>query len=174
MKHDHDSSPYARIKGWDETWALALVFGLASVPWTYAFVVSGVPLWPSFIASASFYAAGGSVDGLKRAFASNVAGIVYAAATIAFVATTFDGGVIALSVTVGVFMLLASLHEYVPLLSFTPGGFFGYATMFSVHAAGATAFGISGLAGEAVAATGSMFIGALIGYATEWTSEVLA
>ncbi len=23
---------------WNETWALAVVFGLASVPWTYAFV----------------------------------------------------------------------------------------------------------------------------------------
>jgi len=41
------------------------------------------------------------------------------------------GGAVALSVVVGAFMFLASLHEFVPLLSFTPGAFFGYATMFS-------------------------------------------
>lgn len=174
MSHGYNSRLRARISGWDQTWALALAFGLASVPWTYAFVVSGVPLWPSFIASASFYAAGGSLDGLKRASASNAIGILYATATIAFVTAVFDGGVLPLSITVGAFMLLATLHDYVPLLSFTPGGFFGYATMFSVHAAEAAAFGISGLAGETVAATGAMFIGAVIGYTTEWLSEMLA
>ena len=45
-------------------------------------------------------------------------------------------------------MFIASLHEFVPLLSFTPGGFFGSATMFSVAAADATVFGIAGLPGE--------------------------
>jgi hypothetical protein len=77
------------------------------------------------------------------------------------------GGPVVLSLTVGAFMFLASLHEFVPLLSFTPGGFFGYATMFSVHAAGATAFGVSGLAGETLAALASMLIGAAIGLGTE-------
>jgi len=58
-------------------------------------------------------------------------------------------------------------EPFVPLLSFTPGGFFGYATMFSVHAAGVTAFGVSGLAGETLAALASMLIGAAIGLGTE-------
>ena len=51
MSRGHDPSVRTRISGWDQTWALALVFGLVSVPWTYAFVVTGVPLWPSFIYS---------------------------------------------------------------------------------------------------------------------------
>ena len=46
------------------TWSLAILFGLASVPWTYAFVVGSVPLWPAFIASAGFYAAGGGQAGV--------------------------------------------------------------------------------------------------------------
>ena len=46
-------------------------------------------------------------------------------------------------------MFLASLHGFVRLLSFTPGGFFGYATMFSVNA-GATAFGVTGLPDESL------------------------
>jgi hypothetical protein len=71
-------------------------------------------------------------------------------------------------------MLLASLHEFVPLLSFTPGGFFGYATLFSVHAAGASAFGLTGLGGETVAAVASMLIGAAIGVGTETLGARLA
>jgi hypothetical protein len=165
----------ARLAGWDETWALALVFGLASIPWTYAFVAGlSLPLWPSFIASATFYAAGGSIEGLKRGYASNAAGIAYAAATLLIVDTFLGGSVLALSVVVGAFMSLASLHEYVPLLSFTPGGFFGYATMFSVHAAEVSAFGFPGLAGETLAALTAMFVGAGIGLATDVLSGELA
>lgn len=163
-----------RLTEWNETWSLAVVFGLASVPWTYAFVAGlHIPLWPSFIASATFYATDETgFDALTKGYASNLAGIVYATATLAVVNVVLGGGVIALSVVVGVFMFLASLHEFIPLLSFTPGGFFGYATLFSVHAADATAFGISGLPGETLAAVLSMLIGAAIGLTTDEVSAV--
>lgn len=59
----------------------------------------------------------------------------------------------------GVFTLLADLHDSVPPVSFTSGGLFGYAITFTVHAAGATAFGGAGLPGETVAAVISMFVG---------------
>jgi len=174
VSSEAETSAWARVAGWDETWALAVVFGVASVPWTYAFVVGlHVPLWPSFIASATYYAAGGGLDGLTRGYASNLAGILYAAATLLIVNAALGGGPLALSVVVGAFMLLASLHEFVPLLSFTPGGFFGYATMFSVHAADATAAGVPGLAGETLAAVLSMVLGALIGLATDEVSSAL-
>ena len=168
-KADPDDATLGR---WSETWSLALVFGLASVPWTYAFVTGGIPLWPSFIASASFYAAGGGLAGLKRGYASNLAGILYGTATLAIVAWV-GGGTVALSIVVGAFMLLASLHAGIPLLSFTPGGFFGYATLFSVHAAEATAFGVGGLPGETLAAVVSMLLGACIGLTTERVSKSL-
>ena len=159
---------WSHIANWNDTWALAVVFGLASIPWTYALVAGlHIPLWPSFIASATFYAAGSGLDGLAHAYASNVAGILYAALTLAIVNTMLGGGVIALSIVVGAFMFLASLHGFVPLLSFTPGGFLGYATMFSVHAANATAFGVGGLPGETLAAIVSMLIGAAIGLTTD-------
>jgi len=146
-------------------WALAAVFGVASVPWTYAFVVSGVPLWPSFIASAAYYAAGEGRDAYLRATASTGAGIAYAAGTLAVV-DALGGGSLVLAAIVGVAMFLASLHAVVPPLSFTPGGFFGYATMFSVHAAGATV-ALPGLLGETVAAALSMGLDAAIGLATD-------
>ena len=160
---------------WNKAWSLAVVFGLASIPWTYGFVAGlDIPLWPSFIASATFYAAGSGLDALKRAYAANLSGIIYAAATLLIVETFFNGGVLALSVVVGAFMLIASLHEFVPLLSFTPGAFFGYATMFSVNAAEATAFGVTGLPGETLAAVVSMLIGAVIGLATDELSSITA
>ena len=163
-----------RIANWNDTWALAVVFGLASVPWTYGFVAGlHIPLWPSFIASGTFYAAGTGLNGLVRGYASNLTGILYGVATLAIVNTYLGGGVIALSVVVGVFMFLASLHEFIPILSFTPGGFFGYATVFSVHAADATAFGLAGLPGETLAAIVSMFIGAVIGLITDEVSSVV-
>jgi len=163
-----------RLPGWDATTSLAVVFGLASVPWTYAFVVwLDVPLWPSFVASATFYAAGGGLSGLVRGYASNVAGIAYALLTLAAV-DAVGGGPVVLSLVVGAFMFLASLHGYVRTLSFTPGGFFGYATMFSVEAAGASVAGIGGLPGEGAAAALSMLLGACIGLATERASDAIA
>jgi hypothetical protein len=168
MKQDRQQSLSDRVIGWDDTWALAVVFGLAAIPWTYAFVAGlSLPLWPSFIASATFYAAGGDLHGLKRGYASNSAGIIYAAITLWIVNTVLGGGALALSVVVGVFMSLAVLDEYVPVLSYTPGGFLGYATMFSVHATDTGAFGLTGLTGETLAAVMAMLIGAAIGFATE-------
>lgn len=160
--------------GLRERLPLAVVFGVASVPWTYGFVAGlEIPLWPSFIASATYYAAGEGTRAFLEGYASNFAGIVYAAATLAVVDGVLGGGSVALAVVVGAFMFLASVHGAVPLLSFTPGGFFGYAAMFSVHAAEATAFGVPGLAGQTLATVVSMVVGAAIGIGTDELSSAL-
>lgn len=152
---------------------LAIVFGLVSVPWTYGFEqAAGLPLWPSFIASASFFAAGGGSPGAARSLAGTLVGALYAAATLALAAWA-GGGAVALSVTVGAFMLLASLHAFVPGLSFTPAGFFGFAVLFSVHAAGVS-LGASGLTGELIAAGASLAIGTAIGWLAEAAAGSLA
>lgn len=162
-----------RATEYHETWSLAVVFGLASVPWTYAFVAElGLPLWPSFVAAATFYAAGGGLDGLRRGLAGNLAGVVYAAATVGLVEGTFGGGVLALSLVVGAFMFLASLHPFVEPVSFAPAAFFGYATLFGVHAAG-TGVALAGLSGETAAAVLAMLVGAGIGLGTETVSNRL-
>jgi hypothetical protein len=164
-----------RLAEWNDVWSLAVVFGLASIPWTYAFVGPlDVPLWPAFIGSATVFAAGGGRDGLVRGAASNLAGLCYAAITIGVVEGILGGGLVALSVVVGAFMFLASLHDAVPALSFTPGGFFGYATLSSVHAAGATVFGVAGLPGETLGAAVSMAAGAAIGFAADLASAELS
>lgn len=164
-----------RLRTWNRGWSLAVVFGLASVPWTYAFVAEwGVPLWPAFIGSATYYAAGRGLGGLGRGAASNTAGIAYAAATLAIVDGSLGGDVLALSLVVGAFMFVASVHEFVRPLSFTPGAFFGYAALFSVDAAGATVLGVPGLAGVTLAAVVSMLAGSAIGFGTDEVSRRLA
>lgn len=169
------STETKRVTEWNRTWSLAVIFGAASVPWTYGFVEGlQIPLWPAFIASATYYAAGDGLDALVRGYTSNPAGIAYAAMTLAIVNTYLGGGALTLSVLVGVSMFLASLHGFIPLLSFTPGGFFGYAAMFSVHASSAAAFGVTGLPGETLAAVASMLIGAVIGLATDELRKSIA
>jgi hypothetical protein len=150
-------------------WAMAAVFGLLSVPWTFGFEqVAGLPLWPSFLASASFFAAGGGAPGARRSLAANVVGAGYAALTLAIVAWT-GWGPVGLSVTVGAFMAVASLHALVPGLTFTPGAFVGYAALFGVDAAG-LGLGLAGRAGTLVATLVSMAIGAGLG----WLAETVA
>lgn len=157
-----------------QTLSLAVVFGLASVPWTYGFVAGlDWPLWPSFVAAATFYAAGGGLAGFRRGYAGNLVGVVYAAATVGIVEGTLGGGALALSLVVGAFMFLASLHPFVDPLAFAPAGFFGYATLFGLHAAGSGVF-LPGLGGEVVAAAAAMLVGAAIGLGTEVASERLA
>ncbi len=159
----------ARVPERTETLSLAIVFGLASVPWTYGFV-AGLAGRRS---SLTFYAAGGGLEGLRRGYFGNLVGVFYAAATIGFVGGTLGGGALALSLVVGAFMFLASLHEFVDPLSFAPAGFFGYATLFGLHDAGAEVL-LTGLGGEVVAAAVAMLVGAAIGFGTELASDRLA
>lgn len=164
----------ARAAERTETLSLAVVFGLASVPWTYGFVAGlDWPLWPSFVAAATFYAAGGGLEGLQRGYAGNLVGVLYAAATIGIVEGSLGGGALALSLVVGAFMFLASLHPFVDPLAYAPAGFFGYATLFGLHAAGSGVL-LSGLGGEVVAAAVAMLVGAVIGLGTEVVSNRLA
>lgn len=159
---------------WNRTWSLAVVFGIASVPWTYAFVAGlNLPLWPSFVAAATYYASDRGFGGFTRGLLGNLAGIAYAAGTVAIVDGALGGGVLALSVVVGAAMFVASLHPFVEPLSFAPAGFFGYATLFGVHAAGTGAV-LPGLAGETLAAATAMLVGALIGLGTHFLGDRLA
>jgi hypothetical protein len=139
---------------------VAIIFGIVSIPWTYFFGVFNLVLWPSFIASASFFAAGAGLKGFYKSYVNNLLGIIYAVLTI-LIAQMFGNSLFWLSFYVGVFMFIASLHYIFKVLSFMPATFFGYATLFSVNAANKTLFAV-GLEGQFIAAAVSMFIGALI------------
>ncbi|PSG97042.1 DUF1097 domain-containing protein [Thermoplasmatales archaeon SW_10_69_26] len=153
--------------------ALAVVFGLLSVPWTFGFeLVPGLPLWPAFVASASVFAAGGGADGFARSLTNNALGAGYAAATLLVVAWA-GAGIGGLSLAVGAFMFLASLHALVDALSFTPAVFLGYASLFGVDA-GIYGLVWAGLAGTLTAALAAMAIGAGLGWLAETLADRLA
>jgi hypothetical protein len=149
--------------------ALAVVFGVASVPWTYGFELSAqLPLWPSFIASATYFSTGGGLPGLGRGLAGNLAGALYAVAVLALV-DALALGAVGLSLAVGAAMFAAGLHAFVDALSFAPAAFFGFATLFSVHAAGVH-LAQAGTPGVLWATAASLAIGAAIG----WVADLLA
>lgn len=151
---------------------MAVAFGLLSIPWTFGFEqVAGLPLWPSFLASASVFAAGGGSSGLARSLSNNALGAGYAAATLLLV-VAIGAGPLGLSLAVGAGMFLASLHALVPGLSFTPAAFLGYAALFGVHAGGFT-LALTGTAGELVAAVAAMAIGAGLALVAEGLAERL-
>lgn len=158
---------------WRVVWPLAVVFGVASVPWTYGFVAGlGIPLWPSFVASAAYFAAGSGRRALLRSVASTQAGVAYGAGTLAIISAV-GGGAPALSLVVGIAMLLVSLHAAVPVVSFAPGGFLGFATLFSVDAVGASVAGMEGLPGATLASVAAMAIGSAIGFGADGAAETM-
>lgn len=150
---------------------LAVVFGAVSVPWTYGFVSGGLPLWPAFVGSATYFAAGAETGDLARATESNLSGVLYAAATL-WLADLLGGGLLLLSLLVGLAMFLASMHESLPRAGYVPGLFFGYASMFSVDAAGVVLTGTSGLSGATAATAVSIAAGAGIGYLADSLADV--
>mgnify|MGYP000613310617 CR=1 FL=1 len=149
---------------------LAVVFGATSIPWTYAFGVAAIPLWPSFIASAGYYASPRGPRGVLQTIVGMGLGVGYAAATLGLVG---DTGLLALSLGVGAAMLIASLHPLVDVLSYGPAAFLGYAALFSVDAAAATVAGLPGLWGVTMAALVSVVAGAAIGLLTDLTAATL-
>jgi hypothetical protein len=146
------------------------VFGLVSVPWTFGFeLLASLSLWPSFIASGTYFAAGSGTRALSRGLAGNLAGAALALATLGIVDLAVLGAP-GLALVVGAAMFVAGLHAFVDLLSFTPAGFVGYATLFSVDAAG-TQLAASGLAGIGVATVASMLMGALLGFGADLAAQ---
>lgn len=169
-----DPSPLRRAAASREG-VLAVAFGLLSVPWTYAFeALLPLPLWPSFVASASVFAAGGGLAGTGRSLAANLAGIAYAAATLAIVEVVAGGGPVPLSLAVGAFMFAGSLHALAPAWQFPPGVFLGYAVLFSVTAAGPFLPALGPLPGASAAAGASMVVGAGFGLAADAAADGLA
>ncbi|MHB8172222.1 MAG: DUF1097 domain-containing protein [Thermincolia bacterium] len=119
--------------------ALAVAAGVLAVPWVYLFVmVFSLPVWVSFIASGSYFAAGGQVEGLKKAGATVILGVIYGAITAAIWLSI--GGPNAatpamiwlLSAVVGVVVFIAVVESKIDALSFVPGIFFGFGSYFGV------------------------------------------
>ncbi len=113
--------------------ALAVSIGILIAVWTF---VSGqpavaLPVWAGIVAWGCFFAAGGKTTGLSKTVASNLSGVFWAFLALQ-IFTRSGGGLVLLSVLVGVAALLMVLQSRIAALSFIPGAFLGAATAVSV------------------------------------------
>ncbi|MGE0215848.1 DUF1097 domain-containing protein [Mycolicibacterium sp.] len=152
------------------TVSIGLLAGLSCL--VTAFVIK-VPIWALFIAWAAVFAAGGGLDGARRSLTMNVLGI--ASATLTLMAIGALGGspwAVAGCVVVGAGVLVLITSPGV--LSFTPAGFFGFASIVAtVSATGTAVTAGPSLAHPVVLVLGAVALGTGFGLASEWLGALL-
>ena len=133
-----------------------------------------VPIWVLFIAWASFFAAGGGLDGAARSLVMNALGVASATATM--LAITALGGstwAVAGCVVIGAGILVFITRE--GLVSFTPAGFFGFASVVGTIAATGTAITAPvNVSHPVVLVVGAIVLGTAFGFASEWLGDLLS
>lgn len=132
-----------------------------------------VPIWVLFIAWASFFAAGGGTAGAARSLVMLGLGVVSATATM--LAITALGGstwAVAGCVVIGAGILVFITRD--GLLSFTPAGFFGFASVVGTIAATGTAVTAPvNFSHPVLLVVGALVLGTGFGYASEWLGGLL-
>ena len=156
--------------------ALGISIGVLIAAWVY--VAVGMPelgliVWAGIIAWATFYAAGGGMEGLKKSVASNLAGNFWAAIALYVFNMMGGGNVVVLAIIFGIVAFIFCVQAKIPLLSFIPGAVLGAATWVGVDVAGAANDG--GLLDAAdIMIPVSMVVGAVLGYISEMAGKKLA
>ena len=156
--------------------ALGISIGILIAAWVY--VAVGMPelgliVWAGNIAWATFSAAGGGMEGLKKSVASNLAGNFWAAIALYVFNMMGGGNVVVLAIIFGIVAFIFCVQAKIPLLSFIPGAFLGAATWVGVDVAGAANDG--GLLDAAdIMIPVSMVVGAVLGYISEMAGKKLA
>lgn len=159
----------------DSLVALGISIGVLIAAWVY--VAVGMPdlgliVWAGIVAWATFYAAGGGADGLKKAIASNLAGNFWAAVALYVFGMTGDSNVLVLALLFGVVAFIFCVEAKIALLAFIPGAFLGAATWVGVDVAGAA--GDGGVVDPSdLMIPVSMVIGAVLGYVSQLGGKLL-
>jgi hypothetical protein len=155
--------------------ALGISIGVLIAAWVYVTVSMpelGLIVWAGIVAWATFYAAGGGMDGLQKSIGSNLAGNFWAAVAL-YVTAMLGGDVLTLSLAFGVVAFIFCVQSKISLLSFIPGAFLGAATWVGVDVAGAA--GDGGIVDMAdVMIPVSMVVGAILGWVSEVVGKKLA
>jgi len=149
---------------------LALVVAVVCIPWTYAFITLGIPLWASFLGAGSFFAGGGEKTGLMKAVPSGLLGILLAVGTVFLAVNVLGGDLLVLSLVVGVAGFIAIALSRSSFFAFIPGTFVGYATAFAVMAA----FSSASLLEQATKAGVGLLAGVAIGYLIQAVNSALS
>lgn len=149
---------------------LALVVAVVCIPWTYAFITFGIPLWASFLGAGSYFAGGGDKSGLLKAVPSGLLGILLAVSTVFLAVNVLGGGLLVLSLVVGAAGFTAIALSRSSSFAFIPGTFVGYATTFAVMAA----FPSASLPEQATKAGVGLLAGVAMGYLIQTVNSVLS
>ncbi|MBG0763855.1 MAG: DUF1097 domain-containing protein [Tissierellales bacterium] len=141
--------------------SLGISIGVLAGIWTAMSVVLGWSTWCGFAAWATFYAAGGKEEGLKKAIFSNLSGVFWGVVIVQIsnLLTPMIGGTVALSIGVVVGAFAMCLQANISLLAFIPGAFIGAAIYFG--------------SGDVVTAVVGLVSGGLFGYVSEKGSNLL-
>ena len=117
--------------------------------------------WVCFVSWACYYAAGAGVEGLKKAIASNITGLVYGFLMV------WGAGILgfpyAIGITVAIFAFCMCLQAHISILSFIPGAFCGAAAYFG-----------NGAKPEIIVAVViSLILGAVLGYVSDISGKAI-
>lgn len=133
--------------------ALGLSIGVLAGVWAQVSSALALVTWVGFVAWASFYAAGGKKEGLLKAVASNLSGVLWGF-IIALLLSAFGGMPLALGIAIAIGCFIMVIQANFKYLSFIPGAFAGCASYF-------------GTGGDWKAAVIALIAGVVLGYLSE-------
>jgi hypothetical protein len=153
------------------TVAIGLLAGISCL--LTGFVIP-VPVWVLFIAWASFFGAGGGLNGAARSLVMLILGVTSATATMLAI-TALGGSTWAVGGCVVIGAGILALITSDGLLSFTPAGFFGFASVVGTLAATDTAITAPvNFSHPVLLVLGALVLGTAFGLASEWLGGLLA
>jgi predicted neutral ceramidase superfamily lipid hydrolase len=117
----------------DKTFYIGLSVGILAGLWTFGSLMLGLVTFAGFLAWASYYAAGGGLNGFKLSLFSNISGVIWAALMVlggGYLATGLPE-TLAFSLCVTLLAAVMVWQSYWPPLSFIPGAFIGCSAYFA-------------------------------------------
>ncbi|QNJ93871.1 DUF1097 domain-containing protein [Mycolicibacterium fluoranthenivorans] len=132
-----------------------------------------VPIWVVFLAWASFFFVGGGIAGWVKSVASNLAGVVIAAASL-YAAYLMGGGLLVTAVAVGVGSAVMVQASWVPLLATTPAVVIGFASTVSTVAGRGHDVTVATISHPGLVAAVACVLGASFGLLSEYLATVMA
>jgi len=138
---------------------IAVSVGILAGLWGQFSPVVGLVTWVGFVAWASFYAAGGKVEGMKLSIASNLSGVFWAWLMVYAANATGLGSVMGITIGIGAAMMV--VQSKIKILSFIPGAFMGASCTF-------------GMGLDLKATILALIAGGILGYMSEYGGILLS
>ncbi|GHV28669.1 hypothetical protein FACS1894167_06330 [Synergistales bacterium] len=108
--------------------AVGVTVGLLAGAWVYGSGVFGICGFAGFLGWASYFAAGGGAEGIKKAVCGNLSGVFWGFLTV------YLSGLAPSSLGLAITILAAAImcwQAKIPLLAFIPGTFIGNACFYA-------------------------------------------